>query len=240
MDKHKTEELKKRAAAGAAAALASASLVVGGLFQSPADLLDEPVDSYIASAIDLPDDDLDGGEDDTLPDEKKKSISSRLRSRILALPAAVRAAVFLPLWVIGCGLIGIVSALWGGVLSPAVSAALSWVCIAAVMLLALCAGVKALFPSVPIRRILSRRTVTTAVIGMLVVGALEIILGVLLPDRENLVRLITLLSSTCVMLAAGIPIIFTAAENKALSEKREPDAELATRRLTEEIVSTCK
>lgn len=240
MDKHKTDELKKRAAAGAAAALASASLVVGGLFQSPADLLDEPVDSYISSVPDLPDDDLDGSEDDTLPDEKKKSISSRLRARLLALPLAVRAVVFLPLWVIGCGLIGIGSTLWGGVLSPAVSAALRWVCIAAVMLLALCAGVKALFPSVPIRRILSRRTVTTAVIGMLVVGALEIILGVLLPDRENLVRLITLLSSTCVMLAAGIPIIFTAAEDKALSEKREPDAELATRRLTEEIISTCK
>ena len=112
--------------------------------------------------------------------------------------------------------------------------------ITAYVLLALCAGVKALFPSVPIRRILSRRTVTTAVIGMLVVGALEIILGVVLPDRENLVRLITLLSSTCVMLAAGIPIIFTAVEDKALSEKREPDAELATRRLTEEIISTCK
>ena len=96
MDKHKTDELKKRAAAGAAAALASASLVVGGLFQSPADLLDEPVDSYISSVSDLPDDDLDSGEDDTLPDEKKKSISSRLRARILALPAAVRAAVFLP------------------------------------------------------------------------------------------------------------------------------------------------
>ena len=240
MDKHKTDELKKRAAAGAAAVLASASLVVGGLFQSPADLLDEPVDSYISSVSDLPDDDLDGSEDDTLPEEKKKSISSRLRARLLALPLAVRAVVFLPLWVIGCGLIGIGSALWGGVLSPAVSAALRWVCIAAVMLLALCAGVKALFPSVPIRRILSRRTVTTAVIGMLVVGALEIILGVVLPDRENLVRLITLLSSTCVMLAAGIPILFTHSEDKALPNTPEPDAELATRRLTEEIVSTCK
>ena len=240
MDKHKTDELKKRAAAGAAAALASASLVVGGLFQSPADLLDEPADSYIASTIDLPDDDIDSGEDDTLPDEKKRSLASRLRARILALPLAVRAVVFLPLWVIGSALIGIGSALWGGVLSPAVSAALRWVCIAAVMLLALCAGVKALFPSVPIRRILSRRTVTTAVIGMLIVGALEIILGVLLPDRENLVRLITLLSSTCVMLAAGIPILFTPGEDKALPDKPEPDTELATRRLTKDIVSGIK
>ena len=240
MDKHKTDELKKRAAAGAAAALASASLVVGGLFQSPADLLDEPADSYIASTIDLPDDDIDSGEDDTLPDEKKRSLASRLRARILALPLAVRAVVFLPLWVIGSALIGIGSALWGGVLSPAVSAALRWVCIAAVMLLALCAGIKTLFPSVPIRRILSRRTVTTAVIGMLIVGALEIILGVLLPDRENLVRLITLLSSTCVMLAAGIPILFMHSDDKALPNTPEPDAELATRKLTKEIVSSIK
>ena len=240
MDKHKTDELKKRAAAGTAAALASASLVVGGLFQSPADLLDEPADSYIASAIDLPDDDIDSCEDDTLPDEKKKSISSRLRARILSLPLAVRAVVFLPLWVIGSGLIGIGSALWSGVLSPAVSAALGWVCIAAVMLLSLCVGVKTLFPSVPIRRILSRRTIVTAVIGMLIVGALEIILGAVLPGKENIVRLVTLLSSTCVMLASGIPILFTASEDKALPEKAEPDAELETRRLTKEIVSSIK
>lgn len=254
MNKHKKDETKKRVTAGAAAAIASAGLVVGGLFQSPADLLDDPIDTYMVTINDNADDDLDSGgddgEDSVTPEEKRKSMAARARMRILAMPMAVRVIFVLPLWCVGWVLISLGTALWGSVLSPAMTEALRWVCIALMILLVLTVGIKTAFPNTPIARILNRRTVGTLILGMMLVGAVEVLLGVFMPDKENITRLVTFISSGCVLIVSCVPILFRPQEEKESSAAAEEEAvvlptaeeyidpDIATRRLAEEIADT--
>ena len=85
---------KKTASAAALAAAAAAGMVTGALFDTPADLLGEP-DAVVETQAD---DDDTGALDD---EERQKTPAQRLRQWILALPAAVRMLVGVPLWCLG-------------------------------------------------------------------------------------------------------------------------------------------
>lgn len=252
MDKNKKNETKKRVTAGVAATIAATGVVVGGLFQDPNELLDDPIDAYMMNIADNADDDLDGGDDGdeaVTPDERKRSIAARLRMRILAMPLAARVIFVMPLWAVGWVLLTLGSLLWGSVLSPVVSSVLSWVCIALLLLGVLIAGVKTAFPDMPLKKIVNRRTCGTLLIGMLIVGALDVIMQAVFPEKQLITRLVSLLSSTAVLLTAALPILFRhSAPVPALTEAEEEceelpaeeyiDPELATRRLAEAIADT--
>lgn len=256
MDKNKKNDTKKRVTAGVAAAIATTGVVVGGLFQEPNDLLDDPIDAYMINIADNANDDLDGGDDgdeSVAPEEKKRSIAARLRMRILAMPLAVRVIFVMPLWAVGWVIITLGSLLWGSILSPAVSSVLSWVCIALLLLGVLIVGVKTVFPNIPLKKIVNRHTCCTLIIGMLFVGALDVALQLIIPEKQLIARLVSLLSSTAVLFASAIPIFIkhreaqpelSEAESETDDEAEEDvteeyiDPDLETRRLAEAIADT--
>ena len=172
----------RKGAASAVAAVTAASLVVGGSFASPDELLqNEP--QAVVQTLDLgaSQTDDDGGADPTEEneeeaEEKKGGVRDSLRRMILRMPLSVRALVGLPLWALGTLLWAGLSALWTGVLSPAASALLGWLGVALLALAVFTLGVKAVFPDLPLRKILTRRNVGIILLLTLLCGMLDSVL----------------------------------------------------------------
>ena len=197
---------KRRAAAAAVAVVTSASMVVGGIFQSPADLLEEQ--DILPQVVYTDDDDLDsgggdGGDEDSgdngseLEEEEEQSGQrAGLRQRILQLPYAVRLLVVLPLWALGWLLLTGLSALWGAVLSPVLGKALAWLLLIGALLGAFLLAGKTLFPDLPVKKILNKRSVLGLVIGSVVLGVADIVVPLFWAEYtriENIVRAVGVL-----------------------------------------------
>lgn len=193
---------KKRAAAAAVAVVTSASMVAGGIFQSPADLLEEQ--DILPQVVYTDDDDLDSGGGDSgdedsgdkgseLEEEEEQSgRRAALRQRILQLPYAVRLLVVLPLWALGWLLLTGLSALWGAVLGKA----LAWLLLIGALLGAFLLAGKTLFPDLPVKKILNKRSVLGLIIGSVALGAADIVVPLFWTEYtriENIVRAIGVL-----------------------------------------------
>ena len=137
---------KKAAAAAAVTVAAAAGMVTGTVFDSPVDLLQEPAPVVSVQAAD--------DDDGSVPEERQKGFSARVREWILSLPAAVRMLVGIPLWVLGWVLLTGISTLWAGVMTPLLSRVLGWLCLALILLAVFACSVKAAFPAVPLRKLL--------------------------------------------------------------------------------------
>lgn len=219
MDDKKTGGIKKNLVQSGIALTAAAGVLIGGLFHSPADLLHdpaEPFDRNIApAAIELvlteeeedPDPDTDGSGDDPEEEEeeKKRSIKDALREMILRVPAGIRGVVFLPLWVIGWLLINGVTALWGAVLSPVMSTVLGWVCIAGVILLCLAGVIKTAFPNIPLKKILSKKTIIGVLAGVVLCAAADLILPMVWGGYERLQSIARFAGASAVLGGVSIP-----------------------------------
>lgn len=220
MDDKKTDEVKKDLVRSGIALTAAASVLIGGLFHSPADLLNDPAEPFdrnvAPAAIELvleeeeedPEPDTDGGAGSDPEEEEKaekRSIKDALREMILRVPVGIRGVVFLPLWVIGWLVINGVTALWGAVLSPVMSTALGWVCIAGVILLCLVGVVKTAFPNLPVKKILNRKTIIGVLAGVVVCAAADLFLPMVWSGYESLQSILRFAGATAVLCVVSIP-----------------------------------
>ena len=166
----KNEMKKKLLALGT-----SVSLLAGGLFNPPADLAENPMEKIAPPPAislvlpDLPSDDGgDDGGDALLPGEekKKRSVAEWFKSQKLAVRLLVILPVILAVWALAAfAWVGVSAAL------PKLLAAIVGSVISAAVLIATGAGVaKALLPEVPMKKILSKKTVLIAVIAGTVIS----------------------------------------------------------------------
>lgn len=171
---------KKAAATALATTIAASGAAVDATFDSPQDILQntyvEPVVEYVN-----PDGTTDdGGTTQDDEDKGKQAVTAAkktVREWILGLPLAVRYIVVVPLWFVG-NLV-----LWaGGIimtgLSPLWEGALHLLLLAAVLTGAFTIAAKAMFPDVPLKKILNKRTfkgiLTVAVFVFLLDLALKV------------------------------------------------------------------
>ncbi len=193
---------KKRAAAAAVAVVTSASMVVGGVFQSPADLLEEQ--NLTPQVILADDEDLTGGGDDgddssaaAVEEEKERSgMRAAVRQRVQRVPYALRLLVILPLWCLGWLLLTGTSALWTALLSPVLGKALAWLLLMGALLGAFLLAGKTIFPDLPWKKILNRRSMLGLILGSVALGVADIVVPLFWAEYtqvENLVRAVGVL-----------------------------------------------
>lgn len=225
----KKKENEKKAASKLVAIAAAAGMLVNSAFASPADLLQEDEDAALAPPAAVveyvvADTGPDGDDDASQPDEEneeKLSFRGRLRRRILRLPQAVRALIGVPLWGIGWGINSLLSLLWSAILSPVFATVLKWLVAAALLFLAVILTVKAVFPDIPLKKLLNKRNFLTVFIGMGVLAVADTVLGIAIPDKEYLSLIVKSVGSLGIMAAAVVPAILS--ENKA--RKASPSVE---------------
>lgn len=181
--KEKEQERRKRLLNTGVALLTSASVLVGGLFSSPAALTEEqdlnPVVVYSDDAD--PGSDEDAGTEEELEEESvekevRPGARARLRQKILELPLLLRLTVILPLWCLGWAILSLANLLWGLLLSPLAAKALSWLLLGAALVGAFLLAGKTIFPDLPLKKILNKRSLSGLLIGALLLGAADCVL----------------------------------------------------------------
>ncbi len=223
----KKEEKKKAGAAGAAAAVvAAASVAVAGAFSSPAAILDdEDKPSAYVERAEAEESSPESSPDDTEDEEEKKKpgLKAAIRNKLLSLPLAVRALLLVPMWAIGTGIIFLLGGLWS-VLSPALGKVLGAVALAALVYGIIALGLKALFPNMPIKKLINRKTLPAVCIAGAVAAALDVILPLLIADYSNIRSVVQTVLMTVV---AGIAIVSLSAifSRRKRPEEPAPDPE---------------
>lgn len=218
MKKPSLKKIKKHAKRTVVASVATASIFVGGLFTSPSDLMnpDGSTPTAIVEMTEAGTADNDDGDGIVLVgDEKRKGVRQRMRLWVLQLPPWLRAMVGVPLWGLGWLLISTVSALWAGVLSPVAGSVLQFLCIALLAAGILCIALKAAFPSMPLKEILNKRSVSTLVIGLGIIGVSGWALGVFYPEGQELATAVRVAGTAAVLCASAIPAIIKHSESEA-------------------------
>lgn len=235
----KKSENEKKAASKIVALTAAAGMLISSAFSSPAELLkqeDSAIPPPPAAVVEYaapdasPDDDGDNALEPEEETEEKLSFRARLRRRILRMPQAVRAVIGVPLWGIGWGITNLLSLIWTGLLSPAFGVILKWIVAAALLFLAVILTVKAVFPDIPLKKLVNKRNFLTVFIGMAVLAAADTVLGIALPDKEYVSLIVKSVGSLGVMAIAVVPAILS--KNKKRSEEiiESPVEEIAQER----------
>ena len=176
--KAKEKRGKTALVAGGLAALTALGLTVGSLFDSPSDLLqDDPATVLVSVQPDAAPDGGDGGDGDaeTLDESERKrrgGVKATLREQILSVPLALRLLVVLPLWLLGSGVSIFATALWTAA-SPFLEQLLGSLLLLAALFGAFLLAAKAIFPDLPLKKLLRPRTVAWLLLGGLTLSVTD-------------------------------------------------------------------
>ncbi len=206
-----TDNRKKAAAAATVAAVISASgAAVDATFDDPAEILQqtnpEPKIEYAYGATD---EDVPAQEDEKKAPEKKTA-KEAFRDWILELPLMVRVLFVLPQWFIGHLVIAGGEFLFAG-LSPILHGVLSFVLMALVIAAAFTVTAKAMFPDLPLGKILNRHTIKWILIGSAGAFGANLVLGVFWADYAKF-KLLAMAGLTLICLGS-LAIWFARREN---------------------------
>ena len=191
-----TKKEKKVLLSSTVALLTATSVMVGALFDAPDNLLTDQDLNPKVVCIDgtgVDDDaDEDAGQEDEDTEKSRRRIGVRaaMRARILQLPLFVRLLVILPMWFMGWAVSGAAGALWSVVLSPVLGHVLSTLLLLAALFCAFCLAAKAVFPDLPLKKIVNKRSMLTLIIGALALGAADAALPLVWEEYDKIANLV--------------------------------------------------
>ena len=197
-EEEKKREHKKKAIKAGVAVVASASVLVGGLFSSPDALLAPEQDlNPVAITQNDNDNDQDGGEDEESSEEEEDEtggeaigLRAALRQKLLQLPLAVRVFVLVPLWAIGWTIWTVAGGLWTMLLGPIAGKAVSWLFLLAALLGAVALGLKTVFPDLPLKKIVNKKSILGLILGGLALGIADLTLPMFWDGYETLAHVL--------------------------------------------------
>lgn len=158
---------RKTAIKGVTTAIVLVSLLTGIAFSSPADINeDQSAANYRPAPIVMDIDEFANAtvddEEDDVDEEKQTKLGffARFRQAVLSLPQTVRLLIITPLWLIGTGLMAVVSFLWNILFQTPVGAFIASFALGFAILTGLfVATAHTLFPDIPIRKLLCKRNI---------------------------------------------------------------------------------
>ena len=226
-EEDRAQQRKRRLIMGAMALLTSAGVLVGGLFHSPDALLAEDQPQEPVAVVqnddenDLDGDGGDGGaetqeeageEEEQEEEEARGGVRVGLRQKILQLPYAVRLTVILPLWALGWLILTGATALWSAVLSPVLGKILGWLILLAALLGAFAFAVKTVFPDLPLKKILNKRSVLGIAVGAAVLALADILLPLFWEDYPRIEAILR--GGGILLVLGGATFAYTRRERK--------------------------
>lgn len=188
------KKLGKKAAGAAAGAGLAASLLVGSVFASPQDIVgDDPVaqPAAIVQTVEL-NTPFPGEAPAEAQTEEKRGLAHRLCALLMRMPVAVRAAVLVPLWAVGWGLIHAVGLLSSLIALPVVGTILKFLLGAAIVLGLIICGLKLLFPEVPLKKLLGKRNLWGLAVCVGVIALAGALAGAVWPAKPWITPLVDL------------------------------------------------
>ncbi len=213
-----TKKEKKVLISSTVALLTATSVMVGALFDAPDPLLaqQDPSPKVVCLDGDGLDDgaDEDAGqeEDDTEKSRRRVGLRAAMRERILQLPLFVRLLVVLPLWLIGWTLCALAGTLWAAVLSPILGHVVGALLLFAALFCVFCLSAKAVFPDLPLKKIVNRRSILTLLLGALTLGIADAALPLVWDGYDRIARVVQAVGS--LLLTGGAVTAFSLREQR--------------------------
>lgn len=210
---------KQAAAAAIATTIAASGAAVDATFDSPADILQSQTGEPVVEYVDAGTGD-DGGstQDEEKGKQAVKTAKGAFREWILELPVAVRAIFVVPVWFVGNLVVyGAQLAITG--LTPLWQGVLHLLILAAVLTGAFTIAVKAMFPDLPLRKILNKRTFKGVLIAAVLVFVTDLALKVGWPDYMQYRTIAIALFTLAVLFL--LVMRFARKENKRRRKQRE-------------------
>ncbi len=177
---------KKKAAVGVICAATGAGVLVNGAIDTPNDLLQDDIAAVTVEA--QTDDDMTAADDD----ERK---GSPLRRWLLSLPLGVRVLIGIPLWALGWGITELFALLGQAALTPLGHTILSWLLTAALAVGTFALTAKAIFPNIPLKKILRPRNILIVAGGVLLLGTVDTVLPLFWKDYPSIGRWVRLIGA---------------------------------------------
>ena len=230
----KNRKIKKKKSnpltTSAVAAMTAAGVMVGGAMSSPDDTMNDSPDAIVQTVSIAPQvqADMGGGDGDAeeavvVEEEKKKrGKASTVRKALAEAPFSQRVRLAIPLWIAGSLMAAFLSTLWMSVLPPLAAAALSWVLTALMAVLVFALAVKTVFPDLPLKKILNKRSMLCIGILCLVCGVLDATLPFFWDDYTKLSKLLHVLGSAA---CTGVPILYYLRRHKRAEPQETIEAE---------------
>ncbi len=195
-EEERKKDLKKKLAKTGVALFTSASVLVGGAFPSPDALLadEQSLNPVVVYQNDSDSDQDDDGDSSSEEEEEELSgesvgLRARLRQRILQLPLAVRVFVLVPMWALGWGIWTAATGLWSMLLGPIAGKALGWLFLLAALLGVFALGMKTIFPDMPLKKILNKKSLLGILLGGLALGAADLTVPLFWDGYEQLAQI---------------------------------------------------
>ena len=215
---------KQAAATTVIALLTTASVVTGSLFETPAALLPEdgaPAVVYnMNSGLDGAEDDAGMNEDESEEKSRRGGIRAVLRQRILQLPLAVRLLVILPLWALGSIILAAAGAVWT-LLSPVLGKVTGFALMLALLVGAFVLAAKAVFPDLPVKKLLSRRNLAALLLGAAGLCAADAVLGAAWADYESVKNIVLSVGFFLALSCAAVPFVLREQKRRLAAAKAE-------------------
>lgn len=208
----KTGSAKSFVTGSALAAIAAAGLTLGALFSSPDDLLNKDLfvtPPFEISDVMLNEDNSDGPDisPETEQEKKQRGIRASLRRILLQIPLEVRAFAGVPIWVVGRVLLVLLGVLLKNVLAPAWMTVLKYLCIAGLILAAILLSVKAAFPDMPLKKLVTGKRIAVSAALAVFFGAVGVLLQVFWPEAMKNYEIIESSLITVIVVLVGYGIL---------------------------------
>ena len=229
-EEEKKQDLKKKAVKAGVALFTSASVLVGGLFPSPDAILADEQDLNPVAIVqnDNDNDDLDGDggdgeagsqEDEEETGEETGGLRAGLRQKLLQLPLALRVFVLVPLWAVGWVIWTVAGGLWTMLLGPIAGKAVSWLFLLGALLGALVLGMKTVFPNMPLKKIVNKKSLLGLLLGGLGLGIADLTVPLFWDGYEQLAHVLKASGMALILGTVSFALI-----RRLLKKKREEPA----------------
>ncbi len=224
-----TKNGKRTAATAAVALLTAASVTTGSLFETPAALLPEDgapsIVYHMNNSLDgAEDDDAGVAEDESEETRRRGGMRAVLRQRILQLPLVVRLLVILPLWALGTVIGAAAGAAWP-LLSPVLGKIAGFALMLVLLIGAFVAAAKAVFPDLPVKKLLSRRSLVALVIGAAALSLADAILGTVWAEYEQAKNVVLSAGFFVALSCAAVPFALREQKRRLCAKPAKQGAE---------------
>ena len=102
----------------------------------------------------------------------------------------MRVFVLVPLWAIGFTIWTVAGGLWTTLLGPIAGKAVSWLFLLAALLGAVALGMKAVFPDLPLKKIVNKKSILGLVLGGLALGVADLTVPMFWDSYEALAHVL--------------------------------------------------
>lgn len=176
------DKKRKQIEKGIVAGLTSASVLLGGTFDSPQDLINN--DKYKPEAVI---EKVLNEDEDKQEAKQKNNLKEKFRNLVYKVPVKIRTYLFVPLWFLGTFLISLTDLLVKVVLAPASHIIINFILHVLIILGIVVICIKVLFPDLPLSKILNKRTLIMVIIGSMLLSLCDIFMPMVW-DKYKLYR----------------------------------------------------